>query len=69
MIYLIALLAEHHFLGKPDVSLFVVGKGVENIDIDLKSQQVSVTSSLSSEELLEVIKKTGKNTTYIGEKS
>lgn len=60
----------HFFLEKPKlVSLFVVGKGVDNIDIDLKSQQVSVTSSLSSDELLEVIKKTGKNTTYIGEKS
>lgn len=42
---------------------------MEDIDIDLKGQQVSVTSSLSSEELLEVIKKTGKTTTYIGERS
>ncbi|XP_046672167.1 copper transport protein ATOX1 [Homalodisca vitripennis] len=45
------------------------GKGVEDVEIDLKEKQVAVTSSLSSEELLEVIKKTGKTTSYIGEKS
>ncbi|RVE52285.1 hypothetical protein evm_003075 [Chilo suppressalis] len=42
------------------------GQGVENVSISLPEQKVSVTSTLSAEELLEVIKKTGKNTTYIG---
>ncbi|XP_054269081.1 copper transport protein ATOX1-like [Macrosteles quadrilineatus] len=45
------------------------GKGVEDINIDLKGQQVSVTATMDSEELLTIIKKTGKTTTYIGEKS
>ncbi|XP_053599941.1 copper transport protein ATOX1 [Plodia interpunctella] len=42
------------------------GQGVENVSISLPEQKVVVTSSLSSDQLLEVIKKTGKKTTYVG---
>lgn len=42
------------------------GQGVDNIDISLPEQKVSVTASLSADQLLEVIKKTGKKTTYVG---
>ncbi|CAH0721474.1 unnamed protein product, partial [Brenthis ino] len=42
------------------------GQGVENISISLPEQKVTVTSSLSSDQLLEVIKKTGKKTSYVG---
>ncbi|KAF5302322.1 hypothetical protein FQA39_LY10361 [Lamprigera yunnana] len=41
------------------------GQGVDNIDIDLKSQMVTVTSSLMSEELLAIIEKTGKKTEFM----
>lgn len=42
------------------------GKGVDNVLISLPEQKVSVTSTLSADELLDVIKKTGKKTTYVG---
>lgn len=42
------------------------GQGVEDVSISLPEQKVSVTSSLSSDQLLEVIKKTGKKATYVG---
>lgn len=42
------------------------GQGVNEVSISLPDQKVSVTSSLSAEQLLEVIKKTGKKTTYVG---
>ncbi|XP_063375320.1 copper transport protein ATOX1 [Cydia amplana] len=42
------------------------GQGVDAVDISLPEQKVSVTSTLSADQLLEVIKKTGKNTTYVG---
>lgn len=48
---------------------YFTGKGVEDFNIDLKGQQVAVMSPLDSEELLATIKKTGKNTTYLGEKN
>lgn len=41
-------------------------KGVENVDINLPEQKVSVKSTLEADQLLEVIKKTGKKTTYVG---
>nr|AAV73808.1 antioxidant enzyme [Gryllotalpa orientalis] len=47
----------------------VLGKvkdGVEKVEISLDQQRVWVTSSLPSDELLEIIKKTGKTTEYIG---
>ena len=42
------------------------GQGVDNVLISLPDQKVSVTSTLSADQLLEVIKKTGKKTTYVG---
>ncbi|XP_036342218.1 copper transport protein ATOX1-like [Rhagoletis pomonella] len=41
---------------------------VEKVSIDLDSKTVLVTSNLTSEELLETIKKTGKATQYVGVK-
>lgn len=38
---------------------------MEKVDISLAEQKVKVTSSLSSEEILEVIKKTGKTVEYL----
>lgn len=43
------------------------GQGVEDVSIDLGGQLVTVKSTLTSEELLTIIKKTGKTTEYIGE--
>lgn len=42
------------------------GQGVNEVTISLPEQKVLVTSSLSANVLLEVIKKTGKKTIYIG---
>jgi len=41
---------------------------VSNIDADLAAQKVTVTSTLSSDKLLETLKKTGKTVSYIGVK-
>lgn len=38
---------------------------VSNVDINLESQSVKVKTTLSADEILEVIKKTGKQTEYI----
>lgn len=40
--------------------------GVENFKINLEEKKVFVTSTLSPEEVLESIKKTGKTVSYIG---
>lgn len=42
---------------------------VSNVDIDLQTKKVIVTSTLSSDELLETLKKTGKEVTYVGGKA
>lgn len=47
----------------------LTGQGVDDFKVDLKGQEVAVASTLSSEELLTVIKKTGKSTSYVGEKN
>ncbi|KAK0083523.1 hypothetical protein PV325_008659 [Microctonus aethiopoides] len=49
----------------------VLGKkaGVENFKINLEEKKVFVTSTLSPEEVLESIKKTGKTVSYIGVQS
>jgi len=46
----------------------VLGKkaGIENIKIDLPAKKVYVTSTLSSEEVLGYIKKTGKAASFVG---
>ncbi len=42
------------------------GQGVDAVQIDLPGQLVSVTSTLTSDQLLESLKKTGKAVTYVG---
>lgn len=42
---------------------------IEKLDIDLDGKKVYVTSSMTSDALLEVIKKTGKDTVYVGLKN
>ncbi|KAJ1524189.1 hypothetical protein ONE63_010712 [Megalurothrips usitatus] len=42
------------------------GQGVDSVSIDLPGQLVTVTSTLSSDQLLEALKKTGKAVSYIG---
>ncbi|XP_052860616.1 copper transport protein ATOX1 [Anopheles cruzii] len=39
---------------------------VEKVEIDLDNKKVFVTSGLSADELLGIIKKTGKETSYVG---
>lgn len=41
-------------------------QGVESVNISLPEQKVCATSTLNSDQLLEVIKKTGKKTEYVG---
>ncbi|CAH1266928.1 ATOX1 [Branchiostoma lanceolatum] len=49
----------------------VLGKkeGVEKFDVDLPGKKVFVTTSLTSDEILETLKKTGKATNYVGTKN
>lgn len=39
---------------------------VSKVDIDMEAQKVSVESSLSSDSLLAILKKTGRECAYIG---
>jgi copper chaperone len=48
---------------------YCLDKGVDKVEIDLKGQRVYVTSTLGPDEVLEAIKKTGKETKYIGVKA
>ncbi len=41
---------------------------MESFSIDLENKKVTVTATLSSDELLEALKKTGKETEFVGEK-
>jgi len=47
--------------------MLLLGKGVEKVDVDIEGRTVKVWSTLTSQELLEVLKKTGKEVTYVGE--
>lgn len=47
-------------------NLFFLPGGIDNIEIDMEKQRVYVTSALSSDELLETIKKAGKTCSYVG---
>ncbi|ENN77039.1 hypothetical protein HUJ04_011538 [Dendroctonus ponderosae] len=38
---------------------------IEHFDIDLKAQQVKVRTALAADEVLEIIKKTGKDTQFV----
>ena len=40
--------------------------GVSKFDVNLETKQVFVETELPSEKILEVLKKTGKATTYVG---
>ena len=42
---------------------------VSNIETDVASKKVTVTSTLSQDELLEALQKTGKEVSFIGVKS
>ncbi|GLV35796.1 Antioxidant 1 copper chaperone [Carabus blaptoides fortunei] len=42
--------------------------GIENVDINLKDQTVKVLTALPSQEVLEIIKKTGKSVEYVSAK-
>ncbi|XP_023221261.1 copper transport protein ATOX1-like [Centruroides sculpturatus] len=46
-----------------------LGDKINKVDIDLEKQRVYVESSMSSEELLAAIKKTGKTCSYVGVKT
>ena len=41
---------------------------VSNVEIDMEGQKVLVTSTLSSDEVLAKIKKTGRECSYVGVK-
>lgn len=42
---------------------------MSNVDIDLEKHKVFVTSTLTSDQLLETLKKTGKSVSYVGLKN
>lgn len=45
----------------------VLGKiGVTDVDADLETQKLTITSDKTESELLEALKKTGKKVTYVG---
>ncbi|XP_077558210.1 antioxidant 1 copper chaperone [Haemaphysalis longicornis] len=44
------------------------GQGVNKVDIDLPQQRVYVESTMTSDQLLEVLKKAGKTCSYVGTK-
>ncbi|XP_076321005.1 copper transport protein ATOX1-like [Tachypleus tridentatus] len=44
-------------------------EGVNKVDIELEKKIVLIDSTLSSDELLEALKKTGKNSSYVGVKA
>ena len=48
--------------------LFFFKDAVSKVETDLAEQKVTVTSTLSPEELLEALNKTGKPVSYIGQK-
>ncbi|XP_071949613.1 copper transport protein ATOX1-like [Antedon mediterranea] len=41
-------------------------EGIDNFEVDLEKKKVFVETSMTSDEVLEVLKKTGKATTYVG---
>ncbi|XP_003490668.1 copper transport protein ATOX1 homolog [Bombus vosnesenskii] len=41
-------------------------EGINNVQVDLQGNKVSVTSALPSDEILQVIKKTGKSCQFLG---
>ena len=47
--------------------LFIISE-VTKVDIDMEGQKVFIESTLSSEELLATLKKTGRECSYVGVK-
>ncbi|XP_064551583.1 copper transport protein ATOX1 [Drosophila montana] len=45
-----------------------LGDKVEKVNVNLDEKTVSVSSNLSSDELLEQLRKTGKSVSYVGVK-
>ncbi|XP_017109426.1 copper transport protein ATOX1 [Drosophila bipectinata] len=45
-----------------------LGDKVEKVNINLDDRSVAITSNLTSDELLEQLRKTGKGVTYVGVK-
>ncbi|XP_077297311.1 antioxidant 1 copper chaperone [Arctopsyche grandis] len=41
--------------------------GVESFDISLTEKRVTITSTMTADELLDTLKKTGKKVTYLGQ--
>lgn len=46
-----------------------LGDKVSDVNIDLATKKIVVTSAMSAEELTEVLKKTGKEVTHLSSKS
>lgn len=51
-----------------NILLFLFPDKVEKVEIDLPNKKVFVKSPMPSNELLEVIQKTGKSVSYVGVK-
>ena len=47
---------------------FSVSDKVSNVNIDLPTKKIMVTSAMTAEELTEVLKKTGKEITHLSSK-
>lgn len=45
----------------------MTGEGIVDWKIELENKRVFVTATLSHDEVLEIIKKTGKETEFVGE--
>ncbi len=50
------------------MQLFALCAEVTKVEIDMQGQKVYVTSTLSGEELLTTLKKTGRECSYVGVK-
>jgi len=48
------------------ITSFAIPLAVKKIEFDMDAQKVFVKSSLSGEELLDIIKKTGRECSYVG---
>ena len=50
------------------IYLFIYSDAVSNVETDVEAKKVTVTSTLSSDELLEALQKTGKPVNFLGQK-
>lgn len=51
-----------------DAICFVADKGIQSFDVDLKEKTVAVKGTMDSNAILEIIQKTGKTVSYLGER-